>query len=123
VRIKFRYPDFQTFTRQSALSLATDQPSVILGVARELLARNLPRGGQIRLLGLGVSGLLEESGYQLQLFDQTDQKRIHLNQAVDGIREKYGTGAIVRASLLPHTRDDVSPEDAPSADQSSATKG
>ena len=111
VRVKLRFPDFETFTRQSALDQATDQAEVIHKVACELLARHLPAGRRIRLLGLGVSGLLEEGGYQLQLFDQSDQKRIHLNQAVDGIRDKYGRGAIVRASLLSRARRDQPDEE------------
>jgi hypothetical protein len=54
----------------------------------------------LRLLGVGVSGLLDGGGYQLDLFDQTDQRRARLNRALDDIQTRFGREAITRASLL-----------------------
>ena len=99
VRLKLRYPDFSTGTRQVTLPQPTDQGQVIHQAARALLRANWREGQLLRLLGLAVSGLLE-SGYQLRLLDQGDQRRIRLNEALDQIRDKFGHDAIVRASLL-----------------------
>ncbi len=57
VRLKLRLSDFTTFTRQQSLSGATDDEAVILRVASELLGRELGRGREFRLLGLGVASL------------------------------------------------------------------
>ncbi|MBN1399524.1 MAG: DNA polymerase IV [Anaerolineae bacterium] len=106
VRLKLRFPDFHTVTRQSRLEQPTDQGPVIYDVAQQLLRAHLPAQRKVRLIGLGLTGLLEEGGYQLQLFDQSDQRRINLDRAVDEIRERFGREAIVRASLLRKSRHD-----------------
>ena len=100
VRIKLRYPDFTTHTRQATLDHPTDQGEVINASALDLMGCAWRTGQLLRLLGLAVSGLDEAGGYQLDLFERTDQRRIRLNQAIDEIRDKYGRKAIVRASLL-----------------------
>ena len=104
VRLKLRYPDFSTITRQQHLKIPTDQADIIYGLAIDLLHRNLTSGQQLRLLGLAVSDLIEEGGYQLSLLDSSDQKQIKLSRTVDQIRERYGRGAISRASLLRRSR-------------------
>jgi DNA polymerase IV len=100
VRLKLRFPDFTTITRQTRLRQPTDQTQMIYEQALALLSANLPAGRRVRLIGVGMSGLLEHGGYQLNLFDDHDQRRVRLNQALDGIRERYGRKAIMRASLL-----------------------
>ena len=103
VRIKLRFPDFTTITRQVTLLQPTDQTGLIHAQAETLLSAAWPQGQPVRLLGIAVSGLLERSGYQLGLFERTDQRRIRLDRTVDEIRSRYGDRAIVRASLLPGT--------------------
>jgi DNA polymerase-4 len=112
VRLKLRFPDFSTITRQSRLEQPTDQGPVIHEAAEQLLREHLPARRKLRLIGLGLTGLLEQSGYQLQLFDQTDQRRISLDRAVDHIRERFGREAIVRASLLRKSRGESVEDDA-----------
>jgi len=103
VRLKLRTPAFVTHTRQVSLAQPTDQGQVIYAAALQLLHENWRQGQQLRLLGVGVSGLLDHSGYQLSLFDRSDQRRTRLNRAVDAIRDRYGHDAITRASLLRRT--------------------
>jgi DNA polymerase IV len=100
VRLKLRTPAFVTQTRQAALAQPTDQGQVIYATALQLLRDNWRQGQQLRLLGVAVSGLLDHSGYQLSLFDDSDQRRMRLNRALDEIRGRYGRDAITRASLL-----------------------
>lgn len=100
VRIKLRHPDFTTITRQFALDMPTDQDQVIFRYALQLFESNWKPGQKVRLVGVGVSGLVEQGGYQLNLFDHTDLRRSRLNAAVDSIRARYGEKAIQRASLL-----------------------
>lgn len=100
VRLKLRTPAFVTYTRQASLAQATDQGQVIYATALQLFQQNWRQGQQLRLLGVGVSGLLDHSGYQLNLFDHGDQRRTRLNRALDEIRRRFGRDAITRASLL-----------------------
>lgn len=67
VTVKLRYTDFQTVTRGQTVPAATDDERVIWETARGLLARALTeRAGPLRLMGVGVSGLVTER--QLTLF-------------------------------------------------------
>jgi DNA polymerase-4 len=65
VRIKLRWPDFTTFTRQRSLEPGTDDAETIRRVAQALLDENRPPGQAVRLLGVGVSGLRPREGRQL----------------------------------------------------------
>lgn len=65
VRIKLRWPDFTTFTRQRSLEVGTDDEETIYRVALALLQENRPPHQAVRLLGVGVSGLEPAEGRQL----------------------------------------------------------
>lgn len=119
VRIKLRYTDFDTFTRQVRLDQPTDQGQQLYEAALGLFEEHWRTRRPLRLLGVGVSGLLEGAGYQLELFDDADQRRACLDRAVDEIRGRFGRDAIQRASLArrgSHSRDeDVSGVTPPAA--------
>ena len=66
VTIKVRYPDFSAVSRSRTLNGATDRGEVVSQVAAELLD-GLELTGGVRLLGVGVSGLVETA--QEPLFD------------------------------------------------------
>ena len=102
VHIKVRYPDFTTFTRQVTLKQPTDQGQVIYQEAVRLLDENWQMSVPLRLLGVGMSGLIEHGGYQLNLFEHKDLRQSRLNVTIDTIRERWGDNAIQRASLLDH---------------------
>jgi len=72
VRIKVRYPDFRTITRQARLSVSTDSETLIEALAVHLLREHthLDEHG-VRLLGVGVSGLGAALSRQLSLFDDS----------------------------------------------------
>lgn len=100
VRVKLRRPDFTTLVRQTRLEQPTDQGQVIYGHVRALFEKEWQPGHALRLLGVGVTNLLEESGYQLGLFEHEDERNARLNQALDEIRSRFGKKAIQRASLM-----------------------
>lgn len=58
VRIKIRWPDFTTLTRQATLSQPFDEAAGIAGTAWRLLEKVWQPGRRVRLLGVGVSGLV-----------------------------------------------------------------
>lgn len=100
VELKLRYGDFTTITRQITLDHATNLSPTIVQHARQLLRRARRAGAPVRLLGVGMSGLVEQPAYQLALFGEDDGRWTRLSQALDDIRGRFGDDAIQRASLL-----------------------
>lgn len=93
IKLKLRWPDFRTLTRQTTLNSPTDQDEEIERVALELLRSVRKPFEAVRLIGVGVTGL-GQPVRQLGLWD-TDPERGHkLQQAVDDLREKYGKNII-----------------------------
>lgn len=98
-------------TRQLTLAEPTDDGEVIAQVAKSLLDDALVE--PVRLLGVGVSGLVDEGGgaAQLALFDgaegassedprsmQATPRKRQLNQALDALADKFGDDVVRRAS-------------------------
>jgi len=68
IRVKFRWSDFTTFTRQRSLDVGADDPATIFRLAEALWRENWPEGRPMRLLGVGATGLVEREARQLGLF-------------------------------------------------------
>ncbi|MFP4322042.1 MAG: DNA polymerase IV [Anaerolineales bacterium] len=71
VKIKLRWSDFTTFTRQTTLPQPTDRDADILRAALRLLHDHRPPGRYVRLIGVGISNLAPPSDepHQLGLWD------------------------------------------------------
>lgn len=95
VKLKIRWPDFTTLTRQVTLPSATDQEHEIAETALKLLRKVRKPGQAVRLIGVGVSGLGEPMR-QLELWGSDSEKERKLQEVVDALREKYGENAIKR---------------------------
>jgi DNA polymerase-4 len=102
VQIKVRYGDFHTITRAETLPQPTSVTQEIWEAAARLLAGKLPnRPLKIRLLGVGVSGLVPAAATQLTLFpDRAHDDQARVDQAVDSIRERFGRRAVNRGSQI-----------------------
>jgi len=96
VRIKLRWPDFATISRQVRLAQPTDQDQEIFRAAWSLFQANWRRGRAVRLLGVGVSDLGAPLR-QLELFDRAWEHDRKLLQAIDRLRAKYGSDVLTRA--------------------------
>ena len=57
VKLKLRWPDFTTLTRQATLRQPTDQDEAIRRAAAQLFEATWSTGRPVRLLGVGVSSL------------------------------------------------------------------
>jgi len=103
VKLKIRWPDFTTLTRQTTLPQATDLESEIAETALALLDKVWKRGQKVRLIGVGMSGLGPPLR-QLSLWESSTQgsseKERRLRAAVDGLRQKYGEKIVFRGSRL-----------------------
>jgi len=99
VVLKLRDSTYRTITRQTTLHEPTCFEDDIYVASRRLL-HALPRV-PLRLIGVGVAGLIRKNlSCQLSLFDAEDERRLRLTDAVDRIRDRYGEGAILRASYV-----------------------
>jgi DNA polymerase-4 len=101
VSVKIRRGDFTTFTRQRALGKATQDTAVVSAAAKTLLEEWLATQPQaaVRLLGVGVSDL--QPLLQGDLFGSGPAQGSRLDAVIDGIRDRFGSEMLTRASLLP----------------------
>ncbi len=89
VKLKLRWPDFTTLTRQTTLAVPTDQDDQIYTSALELLRKVREKGKPVRLVGVGVSGL-GQPARQMELWGQDNEKRRKLQAALDELQGKFG---------------------------------
>jgi DNA polymerase-4 len=67
VRVKFRWADFTTFTRQRSVTVGIDDEEKIYRLALAIWQENWPEGQRMRLLGVGVTSLEEPAARQIDL--------------------------------------------------------
>jgi DNA polymerase-4 len=98
VSIKVRFNDFRTITRSVTLPTAIDTGPDVVRAATALLDKVDPSSG-VRLLGIHVSQLSDQSARQLTLDDVEAPSWDDATEAIDAIRGRFGADAIVPASL------------------------
>ncbi|MEM9822201.1 MAG: DNA polymerase IV, partial [Bacteroidota bacterium] len=97
VTVKIRYTDFNTYTRQKRIAYTANEKTLLEQVL-DLFDRLYERRQLIRLVGLRFSGLVN-GHHQLNLLDDQIED-IHLQQAMDRIRRRFGKKAVGWASAL-----------------------
>lgn len=103
VTLRFRFDDFSRATRSRSLEHATAATEAIAAVAIATLRRErgrIARDG-LTLIGMSVGNLVDvdvEPSQLLLPFGRTD--RSGLDPTIDELRERFGHGALTRASLL-----------------------
>jgi DNA polymerase-4 len=101
VTLRLRFDDFSRATRSHTLPQATGQTRAILITARSLMAAARPMIEKegITMVGISVGNLENEKTVQLALpFDKAANDE--LDSALDGVRDKFGSNAITRGTLL-----------------------
>lgn len=100
IKLKIRWSDFTTLTRQVTLEQPTHHDDAIHAAALELFER-VWSGQPVRLIGVGVSGFREAS-QQLGLWQQStvSPQREKLEATLDELRERFGSRVIRRGSDL-----------------------
>lgn len=92
VRIKLRWSDFKTITRQTTLETAVCDDFTLLEYGLNLL-KSEPLIQPVRLVGFGVSSLTDQSVTQMELLACDNrlkqEKRERLSQAVDTLRNRF----------------------------------
>jgi DNA polymerase-4 len=109
VKLKLRWSDFTTLTRQVTLTPPIDSDDAIYSAALGIFEATWSEGRAVRLIGVGVSGFGDEDGgHQLGLWDApsppADANSQKLQTALDQLKGKFGEGVIKRGRSL--KRDD-----------------
>ena len=97
ITLTVRYPDFNTFTKQSSLPDYTNHTHVIFRNVLTILD-SVKLKDNIRLLGVSLSGLTKDSD-QMLLFEE-QRKGKALLRAMDTVNDRYGDFRLVWASYL-----------------------
>ncbi len=106
ITVKIRDADFRTRQASQTLPEPVDSDGALFAVGRQLLeALRSKRRVGVRLLGLGVSSLVEgDAPPQLELFReqgpcQPDRLRV-VSRMMDDLRERFGDDAILPGRML-----------------------
>ena len=101
VVLRMRFSDFTRATRSHTLPYPTAETAAVLFAARLLMAGAMPvieRRG-LTMVGIAVTNLADGRAVQLRL--RVDRHGdADLDAAVDEVRERYGSQALIRAVLL-----------------------
>lgn len=100
IHLKLRYAGFETITRNKTLNYFTSNTEKIFIIINELFEKNYQTERKVRLLGVGVSGFIDEVGHQLSLFEQNIEDNDTLDALEDVVKNKFGKHSIVRAESL-----------------------
>lgn len=103
IALKLRYADFTTLSRASSLPEPTDVGQRIGDVAIGLFEA-LQLTQPVRLIGVRAEKLQHAGGGLMPLWDDDAEWR-RVDAALDDARERFGGGAVTRASVLGPRRD------------------
>jgi DNA polymerase IV len=110
VKLKIRWPDFTTPTRQMTLAQPTDEPEVIAEAALRLFDQIWTGEQAVRLIGVGISDL-GSPPRQLSLWDipaaptpEEQARRKRVETALAAIQARFGAGVVRRGNEVaePH---------------------
>ncbi len=97
IAVKIRYPDFETKSRQTAISY-TCYDDELIPAAKALFHKLYRKGQPVRLLGVRLSELTSEAR-QTNLFENSE-KKTDLYNAIDAVKDRFGKDAIARARTI-----------------------
>ncbi len=97
IAVKIRYSDFNTYTKQLKIPY-TSADHILLPKLQDLFKKLYNRRLLVRLIGIRFSHLAG-GNYQINLFDDNEEV-LHLYNAMDNIRNKYGDRSVLRAASL-----------------------
>ena len=109
IKLKIRWPDFTTPSRQLTLPYPTNDAERIYTEAEKLFRGVWPDRQPVRLIGVGVSGFEERDNTQISLWEMEEmirqeenksQQEKKLDEALAALRKRFGESAIQRASDL-----------------------
>ena len=105
IKLKIRWPDFTTLSRQLTLNQPTDQDIIIFNSAILIFEGVWRREQPVRLIGVGISNLGPPIR-QLSFWNQTGEKQRRLQAAIDKVQERFGKEVLQRGYHLEYYQDE-----------------
>jgi len=93
ITLKLKTADFRQRTRSQSIQSPTQLAAKIFAISREMLAREID-GTAFRLMGTGASAL--QPGSAANDSDMLDRRSAHAERAMDDLRKKFGSAAVIR---------------------------
>ncbi|HRD37852.1 MAG TPA: DNA polymerase IV [Bacteroidia bacterium] len=106
VTVKIRYSDFNTYSTQARIAY-TALDSTLIEKVKELFNKLYQKRMLVRLIGVRFSHLIQGT-YQFDLFDDKTEQ-IQLYEAMDKMRKRFGTDAVLRAAGVGVKQRDFNP--------------
>jgi DNA polymerase-4 len=107
VQVAIKDINLKSITRQTTLPAPTHLSRDIADAALDLIAKHWKKGNPIRTLTITGENLVpvdKAEGAQLSLFDepleQKSERKEKLEQALDLIRNRYGSKAVIQGNIL-----------------------
>lgn len=105
VTVTIRGNDFRNRSHQRKLSEPTDVTAEVFTLSRDLFAELWDGHTPLRLLGVALGDVSDDSTEQISLFrDERKDRARKLDQTVDALRSKFGVAAISRGSVTAATQ-------------------
>lgn len=102
VSLTLRYPDFETFTKQTTLSQYANDTHIIYKSAADMLGK-IRLKDKIRLIGVCLSNITMDEPHQPSLFED-ERRRKELLNIMDAINDRYGDFKLTWASYVTQER-------------------
>ena len=99
VTLKLKGADFRLITRRRALPASTQTARTLFAVGRELLAGET-KGQRWRLIGIGLSELMEADAVEHDLFAGDERRALAGERSADAIRARFGPQALTSGGAL-----------------------
>jgi DNA polymerase-4 len=97
--LKLKTADFRLVTRRRTLPFPTQTARALFAVTRELLKPEV-KGATYRLIGAGLSDLIEAVDAPSDLFGEGEARARRTERALDGLRDRFGPAAVVTGRAL-----------------------
>lgn len=99
ITLKLKTADFRLRSRAASTADATNLAHIIFAAAQPLLRKEAD-GTRFRLIGVGISNLVDDDGTSGPALDSRYHALTKAEQAIDSLRNKFGTGAIGKGRAL-----------------------
>jgi DNA polymerase-4 len=96
--VKMRFSDFKTISRRTKMPSGNAQ-QIIFDLGIRIIQEMLKEKKRIRLVGIALSGF-EHDGLQPSMFKLKEERFNRLNNALDGVRNKFGFNSLFAANTI-----------------------
>lgn len=118
IALKVRFSDFTNLTKSKTLALPINGMREVFEISRDLFLSLKLAGSRIRLLGVSLENLVDESGAAEQLeLGERDRGWREAQEAIDRAIARFGSGSIQPARLVDEPSQESGSEDPATSEQ------